>query len=74
MTYRIDEEALSIVESYGYSRKMIIDRINKREINHAAAQYYLLVHSTAQLEIAESIIDSSQKQLVEKNKEDFETF
>jgi hypothetical protein len=46
MTYRIDEEALSIVESYGYSRRLIIDSINKGEINHATASYYLLIHST----------------------------
>jgi hypothetical protein len=46
MTYRIDEEALSIVESYGYPRKMIIDSINKGEINHATSSYYLLIHST----------------------------
>lgn len=46
MTYRIDEEALSIVEGYGYNRKMIIDSINKGEINHATASYYLLIHST----------------------------
>ena len=48
MTYRIDEEALGIVESYGYSRKMIIDSINKGDINHATASYYLLIHSTTQ--------------------------
>jgi len=46
MTYRIDEEALGIVEGYGYNRKMIIDSINKGEINHATASYYLLIHST----------------------------
>lgn len=46
MTYRIDEEAISIVEGYGYPRKMIIDSINKGEINHATASYYLLIHST----------------------------
>lgn len=46
MTYRIDEEAIGIVESYGYSRKLIIDSINKGEINHATASYYLLIHST----------------------------
>lgn len=46
MTYRIDEEALSIVESYGYTRKLIIDSINKGEINHATSSYYLLIHST----------------------------
>lgn len=48
MTYRIDEEALSIVEGYGYSRKMIIDSINKGDINHATSSYYLLIHSTTQ--------------------------
>ena len=46
MTYRIDEEAMTIVESYGYTRKMIIDSINKGDINHATASYYLLIHST----------------------------
>ncbi len=48
MTYRIDEEALGIVEGYGYPRKMIIDSINKGEINHATSAYYLLIHSTTQ--------------------------
>ncbi len=48
MTYRIDEEALQIVESYGYPRKMVISSLNKGEINHATASYYLLVHSTAE--------------------------
>jgi hypothetical protein len=48
MTYRIDEEALTIVESYGYSRKMIINCINNGDINHATTSYYLLIHSTTQ--------------------------
>jgi hypothetical protein len=48
MTYRIDEEALSIVESYGFTRRMIIDSINKGDINHATVSYYLLIHSTTQ--------------------------
>jgi hypothetical protein len=48
MTYRIDEEALSIVEGYGYPRKLIINSINKGEINHATASYYLLIHSTTE--------------------------
>jgi serine/threonine protein kinase len=48
MTYRIDEDAIQIVESYGYPRKMIIDSINKGEINHATSSYYLLIHSTTQ--------------------------
>ena len=46
MTYRIDEEALSIVEGYGYTRRMVVDSINRGEINHATAAYYLLIHST----------------------------
>ena len=48
MTYRIDEEALQVVESYGYNRKMILDSINKGEINHATASYYLLIQSTSE--------------------------
>ena len=43
MTYRIDEEALGIVTSYGYPRKMVIDSINNGEINHATCSYYLLI-------------------------------
>ena len=48
MTYRLDEEARGIVEGYGFERKAIIDSINKGEINHATASYYLLVHSTTE--------------------------
>lgn len=48
MTYRIDEEALTIVESYGYPRKIIINCINNGDINHATTSYYLLIHSTTQ--------------------------
>lgn len=48
MTYRLDEEALGIVEGYGFERKSIIDSINKGEINHATSSYYLLVHSTTE--------------------------
>ena len=46
MTYRIDEEAISIVEGYGFDRKSTIESINKGEINHATTSYYLLIHST----------------------------
>jgi serine/threonine protein kinase len=46
MTYRIDEDAIQIVENYGYPRKLVIDSINKGEINHATSCYYLLIHST----------------------------
>lgn len=45
MTYRIDEEAMDIVISCGYTRSLIIDSINKGEVNHATAAYYLLVFS-----------------------------
>jgi hypothetical protein len=45
MTYRIDEEALESVISYGYPRSMILDSINKGEVNHATTAYYLLVYS-----------------------------
>ena len=48
MTYRIDEDAIEIVESYGYPRKMVVESINKGEINHATASYYLLIHSTTE--------------------------
>lgn len=43
MTYRIDEEAMDIVTSYGYPRSLVIDSINKGEVNHATTAYYLLV-------------------------------
>lgn len=41
MTYRIDEEAMEIVTSFGYTRSMVLDSINKAEVNHATAAYYL---------------------------------
>jgi len=45
MTYRIDEDAMQVVTSYGYARELVIDALNKGEINHATTSYYLLVHS-----------------------------
>jgi hypothetical protein len=45
MTYRIDEEAMDIVTCCGYPRSLVIDSINKGEVNHATAAYYLLVFS-----------------------------
>lgn len=45
MTYRIDEEAMDTVISCGYPRSLVIDSINKGEVNHATAAYYLLVFS-----------------------------
>lgn len=43
MTYRIDEEAMDNVISYGYPRSLVIDSINKGEVNLATTAYYLLV-------------------------------
>ena len=45
MTYRIDEEALNIVIACGYPRNLVLDSINKGEVNHATTTYYLLVYS-----------------------------
>ena len=45
MTYRIDEEALEIVIACGYPRHLLLDSINKGEVNHATTAYYLLVYS-----------------------------
>jgi hypothetical protein len=42
-THRIDEEALRVLENFGYSRSMVIDSLNKGELNHATASYNLLV-------------------------------
>jgi hypothetical protein len=44
MTYRIDEEAMAIVTGYGYPRNLVIDSINRGDVNHATAAYYLLVY------------------------------
>jgi hypothetical protein len=44
MTYRIDEEAMEIVTSFGYPRGLVIDAINKGDVNHATTAYYLLVY------------------------------
>ena len=45
MTYRIDEDALEVVTSCGYPRNLVLDSINKGEVNHATAAYYLLLYS-----------------------------
>ena len=42
-THNIDEEAIGVLESFGYSRKIVIDSLNKGESNHATASYNLLV-------------------------------
>mmetsp|Transcript_28390 Transcript_28390/g.35090 ORF Transcript_28390/g.35090 Transcript_28390/m.35090 type:complete len:141 (-) Transcript_28390:4-426(-) len=44
MTYRIDEEAMDIVTGFGYSRQLVLESINRGDVNHATAAYYLLVY------------------------------
>ena len=44
MTYRIDEDAMASVVSYGYPRELVIESINRGDVNHATAAYYLLVY------------------------------
>ena len=41
-THHLDEEALKIVENFGYPRACIIDSLSKGELNHATASYSLL--------------------------------
>ena len=42
-TYRIDEEALRVLEQFGYTRKLVIESLNKGELNHATCSYDLHV-------------------------------
>ena len=42
-TYHIEEEALRILESFGFSRQLVIDSLNQGELNHATCSYNLLV-------------------------------
>ena len=42
-THRIDEEAVRVLENFGYPRSMVIDSLNRGELNHATASYNLLV-------------------------------
>ena len=42
-TYRIDEDALKVMETFGFPRKLVIDSIHKNDLNHATATYNLLV-------------------------------
>jgi len=44
-THHIDEEALRVLESFGYPRKLVLEGLNKGEMNHATASYNLLVLS-----------------------------
>ena len=42
-THHIDEEALKIVEGFGYPRNFVVRCLNSGDLNHATASYYLLV-------------------------------
>ena len=42
-THRIDEEAIRILENFGYPRQMVIESLNRGDLNHATASYNLLV-------------------------------
>ena len=42
-THHIDEEALRVLEGFGYPRKMVIESLNSGELNHATTCYNLLV-------------------------------
>jgi len=41
-TNNVDEEALKVVESFGYPKKFVVKCINRGDINHATSCYYLL--------------------------------
>ena len=42
-THRIDEEALKVLEGFGYPRKLVIQALHSGELNHATTCYNLLV-------------------------------
>ncbi len=42
-TCRIEEEVVKVMEGFGYPRKVIIEGLQKGELNHATATYNLLV-------------------------------
>lgn len=44
-TENIDEEALSVCENFGFPRQFLIKCLNRGDINHATACYYLLTNS-----------------------------
>ena len=41
-TYQINESAIKQMESFGFTRQLIIDSIHKNELNHSTATYNLL--------------------------------
>ena len=44
-TENIDEEALKVCENYGFPRQFMIKCLNRGDINHATACYYLLTNA-----------------------------
>lgn len=44
-TMHLDEEALQVLEGFGFPRKMVKEGINKGELNQATASYNLMVLS-----------------------------
>ena len=42
-THHIDEEALKVLEGFGYPRKLVIEALHDGELNHATTCYNLLV-------------------------------
>ena len=42
-THHIDEEALKVLEGFGYPRKLVIEALHNGELNHATTCYNLLV-------------------------------
>ncbi len=44
-TQHIDEDAIRVVESYGYPRKMVVQSLHNGDLNQATAAYNLLVLS-----------------------------
>ena len=43
-TENIDEEALAVCDNYGFPRQFVIKCLNRGDINHATACYYLLTN------------------------------
>lgn len=44
-TENIDEEALRVCENFGFPRQFMIKCLNRGDINHATACYYLLTNA-----------------------------
>ena len=42
-THHIDEEALKVLEGFGFPRSKVIQSLNSGELNHATTTYNLLV-------------------------------